>query len=186
MSGFEFIGWRGQDIGGNWAGFFKVCRVFGEGRDVQWQVTKSQSSLDVLSCNQLQLSACGSSVTSQQLRSQAVLLYQVATGFWRSCHYFFCFVLFSLIRNDFKYEWNFKWFCLLILWCLVRISCKFAEGVLWEIQARIWWEICHLLHHSHITSDCNSAFQSISKKMQIHGQDEEAILSPTKDCFKFF
>lgn len=93
-------------------GSSRCTGVFGEGRDVQWQVTKSQSSLDVLSCNQLQLSACGSSVTSQQLRSQAVLLYQVAQVSEDLATIFFVLFCFhslgmtsnmSGILNDFAY-----------------------------------------------------------------------------------
>lgn len=55
-------------------GFSRCAGVFGEGKDIKWQVTKSQSLLDVLSSNQLKLSGCSSSVAVPPISSSDPML----------------------------------------------------------------------------------------------------------------
>lgn len=55
-------------------GFSRCAGVLGEGKDIKWQVTKSQSLLDVLSSNQLKLSGCSSSVAVPPISSSDPML----------------------------------------------------------------------------------------------------------------
>lgn len=56
----------------------------------------------------------------------------------------------------------------------------------WEIHRRIYGRFTTFYSTLSYPFWLQLCFQSFSKKKQIHGQDEEAILSPTKDCLKFF
>lgn len=105
--GLNLLGEWGSVLVGFGQGSSKCAGVFGEGRDVKCQVTKSQCPLDVLSSYQLKLSGCSSSKQHHQSAEQ-IPSCPSASGGHRFLKVLSLILWFSLVEKDFKCEWNIK------------------------------------------------------------------------------